>query len=88
MFISPEFNYCVSGSKDGTIYLRNLDKLIEKKEIKAHNLVDNGVSALEFSNKNKVVYSGGFDGSFFVWNLETGQIKYQDLPNSSSNDVL
>jgi len=28
------------------------------------------VSSLDFSKKHKLLYTGGFDGSFFLWNLD------------------
>lgn len=54
-----------------------MDKLNDvKNSIKAHNLKDKGVSALDFSNKYNVVYSGGYDGSFFIWHLDEGEIPF------------
>lgn len=48
-----------------------MDKINEiRNSIKAHNLKDKGVSAIEFSKKYNIVYSGGYDGSFFIWNLD------------------
>lgn len=60
----------VTGGQDGTVFMRNLEKLSELQQVKAHNWKTNGISALDFSKKYKLLYTGGFDGSFFVWNLD------------------
>lgn len=70
MIVNDRFNLLVSGGQDGSIYLRNLEKLSELQSIKAHNWKSNGVSALDFSKKHKLLYTGGFDGSFFIWALD------------------
>jgi len=38
--------------------------------MKAHNVMTKGVSAIEYSKKYRLIYSGGYDGSFFLWKLE------------------
>lgn len=44
----------------------------------------NGCSALDYSNKYKLVYSGGYDGSFFIWKLDDVVMKdFGKLPATS-----
>lgn len=44
----------------------------------------NGCSAVEHSNKYKLIYSGGYDGSFFIWKLDEVMMKdFGTLPASS-----
>lgn len=70
MLTSDNYGLLISGGQDGSIYLRNLEKLSEFQQIQAHNWKSNGVSALDFSKKYKLLYSGGYDGSFFIWTLD------------------
>jgi WD40 repeat protein len=38
-------------------------------EIKAHNYKYTGVSCVAFSSNSNLIYSGGNDGSLFIWEL-------------------
>ncbi len=60
-----------TGSLDGTIFVRDLKK-VEKIvwENLCHSYGTKGVSALAFSNDSKLLYSGGYDGTLFVWSLD------------------
>ncbi|EAR97028.3 hypothetical protein TTHERM_00196190 (macronuclear) [Tetrahymena thermophila SB210] len=77
MIISDQFNLLITGGQDGSIYLRNLEKLSEFQQIKSHNWKINGVSTLDFSKKYKLLYSGGYDGSFFAWSLD--KVSFQNI---------
>jgi len=84
---SEEFNWLACGSRDGTIRLRDLDNPGQFVNIPAQNILHRGVSALEFSNKGRLVYSGGYDGSLFLWRVEEGAFEFgnQPLPESYSS---
>ncbi|EGR30550.1 hypothetical protein IMG5_129360, partial [Ichthyophthirius multifiliis] len=84
MVVNSQYNYLISGSQDGTVFLRNLDKLQDIQQIKAHNWKNKGVCSLCFSKKYKILYTGGYDGSFFIWNLEN-RLMLQNLQNQQKN---
>lgn len=69
-----DFRIVFSGSCDGTIIIRNMNQLTDLKKIKAHNLKSRGVSALDYSRRHKLCFSGGFDGSFLVWRFGDVQL--------------
>ncbi len=69
---SSKQNVLASGGKDGTIFYRTSDNLSQiKLKIKAHSLKMNGVSCVLSSNINKLIYSSGYDGSLFIWALDS-----------------
>lgn len=51
-----------------------MNQLTDLKKIKAHNLKSRGVSALDYSRRHKLCFSGGFDGSFLVWRFGDVQL--------------
>ncbi|KRX02904.1 WD40-repeat-containing domain [Pseudocohnilembus persalinus] len=79
MRIHSQNNQLISGAQDGTIFIRDLDNLMDYHQIKGHNLKYRGVSYLEFSQKYPLCYSGGNgDGSFFVWKFQNEIMFDQD----------
>lgn len=56
-----------------------MDDIDNFEDIKAHNLKYNGVRTIEYSKKYPIIYSGGYDGSFFAWQL--GTVEIEDLQN-------
>lgn len=82
--VSNDGKHLVTGSQDGTIYVRKFDNLSDFESLKCHNLMTNGCSAVEHSNKYKLIYSGGYDGSFFIWKLDEVMMKnFGSQPSSS-----
>lgn len=66
--VSKEFKQVVTGGKDGTLILRQMN-FQQLGEIKAHAIFSGGVSALCFSNSRSTLYSAGGDGSFMAFKV-------------------
>lgn len=66
--ISPDDQYIAIGGPNNNILIYSLESTQLVADLEEHT---NKVSSLLFSNDGKTLYSGGFDGTICVWNLET-----------------
>ncbi len=70
--VTPDGKQVISGSRDKTLKVWNLETGQEKFTLTGHS---NGVSAVAVTPDGKYVISGSGDKTLKVWNLETGQEK-------------
>ena len=68
--ISHDAKKLVSGSKDMTIQIWNLETGCKLNTLKGHA---NSVSSVAISNDSKKIVSRSWDKTIKVWNLETGK---------------
>eukprot|EP00828_Plagiopyla_frontata_P042912 TRINITY_DN6551_c0_g1_i9.p1 TRINITY_DN6551_c0_g1~~TRINITY_DN6551_c0_g1_i9.p1 ORF type:complete len:828 (-),score=112.12 TRINITY_DN6551_c0_g1_i9:145-2628(-) len=88
MALSTNSDYIVSGSQDGTIYIREVSNLGSFEKIKAHNYKTQGVSFLAFNHDQTAMYSSGNDGSIFLWQLTDEAPSYdKELPNMDFTQI-
>jgi energy-coupling factor transporter ATP-binding protein EcfA2 len=67
---SPDGKTLVSGSRDKTIKLWNVETGKEIRTLKGH---DSSVNSVNFSPDGKTLVSGSRDNTIKLWNLETGK---------------
>ena len=67
--ISSDNKYIVSGSRDNTIKIWNLESGQEIKTLAGHN---GSVRSVAISSDSKYIVSGSDDNTIKIWNLESG----------------
>lgn len=87
--MAEESNFLATGGRDGVIKLRNRQRIRAVDDVKAHAVFNGGVTALCYSNTRSVIYSGGGDGQFLVWNLGSNPNPAQPIEaeDGGSDDI-
>lgn len=73
--------FLLSGSNDGCIHLRANNNLIGT--FRSHNYLLDGISTISVSQKNQVIYVGGYDGSIFIFGLNNKVTGFIDVINKN-----
>lgn len=77
----------ITGGHDGKIQIRK-DRVINK-QFRSHSCLRNGISAVFYSQNRKLFYSGGFDGSIFLFGeSDTYDIPSEPINSGSQNDAV
>ena len=81
---SPKGKYIVSGGKDGTVRLWDVESGKQKGPVLDHGV---RVSSVAFSPKGKYIASGGEDGKVRLWYVEGGKQKGPALDHGRVSSV-
>ena len=81
---SLDGKYLASGSRDGTIMIRNVGKREAKTKLHRRH---SSLSAIDFSPCGANVVSGSYDGTILIWNASTGKVSREIICGSGAYSV-